>query len=50
MTAIAASRAPGWLRAPQQQYGIDLGRSYLIGDRWRDIDAGTRRGMQDRLD
>ena len=27
-----------------EQFGIDLEASYLIGDRWRDIDAGRAAG------
>src|SRR5206468_2105253 len=37
---------PGLLLRAAQQYGIDLGRSYLIGDRWRDIDAGAGAGCK----
>ena len=29
-----------------QQHGIDLSHSYLIGDRWRDIDAGANAGCK----
>jgi D-sedoheptulose 7-phosphate isomerase len=37
---------PGLVTHAAQQYGIDLGRSYLIGDRWRDMDAGTNAGCK----
>ncbi len=37
---------PGLVTRAAQQYGIDLGRSYLIGDRWRDMDAGTNAGCK----
>ena len=37
---------PGLVTRAAQQYGIDLGHSYLIGDRWRDMDAGTNAGCQ----
>jgi len=37
---------PGLLKRAAQQYGIDLGHSYLIGDRWRDIDAGANAGCK----
>ncbi len=35
---------PGALLAAAQQHGIDLGESYMVGDRWRDLEAGTRAG------
>ena len=38
--------SPGLIKRAAQQYGIDLSRSYLIGDRWRDIDAGANAGCQ----
>ena len=37
---------PGLVTRAAQQYGIDLGRSYLAGDRWRDIDAGVNAGCK----
>lgn len=36
--------APGMLLAAACDLGIDLSRSYMIGDRWRDIDAGVAAG------
>ena len=38
--------APGLILAAQRRYGIDLARSFLIGDRWRDIDAGRAAGCR----
>jgi D-glycero-D-manno-heptose 1,7-bisphosphate phosphatase len=38
--------APGLVLDAQQRYGIDLSRSFLIGDRWRDIDAGQAAGCR----
>ena len=38
--------APGLLLQAQQRYGIDLSRSFLVGDRWRDIDAGRAAGCR----
>lgn len=35
---------PGLLRRAASEYGIDLERSYLVGDRWRDVDAGLAAG------
>ncbi len=38
--------APGMLLAAAQELGLDLVRSFMVGDRWRDIDAGRRAGCQ----
>jgi D-glycero-D-manno-heptose 1,7-bisphosphate phosphatase len=38
--------APGLLLAARERHGIDLGRSFLVGDRWRDIDAGAAAGCR----
>ena len=38
--------APGLVIEAQQRYGIDLARSFLVGDRWRDIDAGRAAGCR----
>lgn len=35
---------PGMILAAAAEHGIDLARSYLVGDRWRDIDAGRAAG------
>jgi D-glycero-D-manno-heptose 1,7-bisphosphate phosphatase len=37
---------PGLLLEAQARYGVDLGRSFLVGDRWRDIDAGRAAGCR----
>jgi D-glycero-D-manno-heptose 1,7-bisphosphate phosphatase len=37
---------PGLMTRAAEQYGIDLSRSYLAGDRWRDIDAGANAGCK----
>ena len=37
---------PGLLIEAQQKYGVDLSRSFLIGDRWKDIDAGNAAGCK----
>jgi len=41
-----ACRKPrtGMLEAAARRHGIDLRASYLVGDRWRDIEAGQRVG------
>jgi D-glycero-D-manno-heptose 1,7-bisphosphate phosphatase len=35
---------PGMLIQAARQLGIDLSKSYMIGDRWRDIDCGRAAG------
>ena len=38
--------APGLLEAAAVRYEIDLSRSFMVGDRWRDIQAGRRAGCR----
>lgn len=35
---------PGMLLEAAQEWNIDLTRSYMVGDRWRDVGAGRRAG------
>ncbi len=35
---------PGMLLAASRDHGIDLAQSFIVGDRWRDIEAGQRAG------
>jgi D-glycero-D-manno-heptose 1,7-bisphosphate phosphatase len=35
---------PGMLLEAAREHGIDLSRSYMVGDRWRDVGAGRRAG------
>jgi D-glycero-D-manno-heptose 1,7-bisphosphate phosphatase len=35
---------PGMLVQAAADMGLDLSRSYMVGDRWRDIEAGERAG------
>jgi D-glycero-D-manno-heptose 1,7-bisphosphate phosphatase len=37
---------PGMLLQAAQEHHIDLSRSYLIGDRWKDMQAGQRAGCK----
>lgn len=37
---------PGMLLAAAADWGIDLAQSFMIGDRWRDIDAGASAGCR----
>ena len=37
---------PGLLNEAAAKYDIDLRTSYLIGDRWRDVEAGARAGCR----
>ncbi|MDP3706328.1 MAG: HAD family hydrolase [Legionellaceae bacterium] len=38
--------SPGSLLAAATEHHIDLTHSYMIGDRWRDIEAGQRAGCK----
>lgn len=38
--------APGMLFDAAREHGIDLAASFLVGDRWRDIEAGRRAGCR----
>lgn len=38
--------APGLLEQAANRHGLRLSACYVIGDRWRDIDAGHRAGCQ----
>jgi D-glycero-D-manno-heptose 1,7-bisphosphate phosphatase len=35
---------PGMLLDASARLGLDVGRSFMVGDRWRDIEAGKRAG------
>lgn len=35
---------PGMLLQAAREFGIDLGRSFMVGDRWRDVEAGQAAG------
>lgn len=37
---------PGSLVSAAKKHGIDLGNSYMVGDRWRDTEAGRRAGCK----
>jgi D-glycero-D-manno-heptose 1,7-bisphosphate phosphatase len=37
---------PGLITRAVQELDIDCARSYLVGDRWRDIEAGRRAGCR----
>jgi transaldolase len=37
---------PGLLIEAAGRHAIDLGRSFMIGDRWRDVEAGRRAGCR----
>jgi D-glycero-D-manno-heptose 1,7-bisphosphate phosphatase len=37
---------PGLLRDAAADWGLDMGRSFLVGDRWRDIAAGQAAGCR----
>jgi len=35
---------PGMLLAGAEESGVELASSYMVGDRWRDVEAGNRAG------
>jgi len=37
---------PGMLIDAAARFGIDVARSYMVGDRWRDVDAGNAAGVR----
>lgn len=37
---------PGALLDAAQRHGLELERSFMVGDRWRDIEAGQRAGCR----
>jgi D-glycero-D-manno-heptose 1,7-bisphosphate phosphatase len=37
---------PGMLLRVREKLGVDLASSFLVGDRWRDIEAGRRAGCR----
>jgi D-glycero-D-manno-heptose 1,7-bisphosphate phosphatase len=37
---------PGLLLEAAEQYGIDCTASFMVGDRWRDVEAGRRAGCR----
>jgi D-glycero-D-manno-heptose 1,7-bisphosphate phosphatase len=38
--------APGLLLDAARDYDIDLGQSFMVGDRWRDVEAGRQAGVR----
>ncbi len=37
---------PGMLLRAASKFGIDLAKSFMVGDRWRDVEAGNRAGCK----
>jgi D-glycero-D-manno-heptose 1,7-bisphosphate phosphatase len=37
---------PGMLLTAAREMSLDLSKSYMVGDRWRDIEAGNRAGCR----
>ncbi len=35
---------PGMLTAGAEEFGVEMASSYMVGDRWRDVEAGKRAG------
>jgi histidinol phosphatase-like enzyme len=47
METIACRKPkPGMLLKSAQDHRIDLAQSYLVGDRWRDVEAGRTAGCR----
>jgi D-glycero-D-manno-heptose 1,7-bisphosphate phosphatase len=40
---------PGLLLSAARDHGIDLNRSFMVGDRWRDVEAGKAAGCRTLL-
>ncbi len=40
---------PGLMLSAGHKFGIDMARSFMIGDRWRDVDAGSAAGCRSLL-
>ena len=38
--------SPGMLLQASEKYGIDFGKSFMIGDRWRDVNVGYTAGCK----
>ena len=38
--------SPGMLLDAARVLGLDLGRSWMVGDRWRDVDCGANAGVR----
>jgi D-glycero-D-manno-heptose 1,7-bisphosphate phosphatase len=38
--------APGMLKRAAEELHLDLSRSWMVGDRWRDIDCGANAGVK----
>jgi D-glycero-D-manno-heptose 1,7-bisphosphate phosphatase len=43
---ICRKPLPGLVLDAAQKHGIDLKKSYMVGDRWKDIDAGVAAGCK----
>jgi D-glycero-D-manno-heptose 1,7-bisphosphate phosphatase len=37
---------PGALLEAAQEHNIDLSKSFMVGDRWRDVEAGASAGCK----
>jgi D-glycero-D-manno-heptose 1,7-bisphosphate phosphatase len=38
--------APGMLLSGAREFAVDLAASYMVGDRWKDVEAGQRAGCR----
>jgi len=45
-TSLRRKPEPGMILDAAKALGIDLSRSWMVGDRWRDVDCGRRAGVR----
>ena len=41
---VVVKPRPGSIISLTEKYGIDVRRSFMIGDRWKDVEAGKSTG------
>ena len=46
MSCECRKPGPGMIRQAERDHALDLPRSFVVGDRWLDVELGTRLGMR----
>lgn len=41
--------APGMIRRAEREFGVDVSRSFVVGDRWLDVELGHAAGVRSVL-